>query len=398
MENSMTVIELLSVISQGETSKVQFKLRLDQNDSIAAEMIAMSNSLGGIIIFGVEDKTGRIEGLTYEELQRTNSAIGNIANDYIKPLIYVSTEVISVGDDLKNVLIVHIPEGIAKPYKDRNGTIWVKQGGDKRKLTDNSEQIRLFQQSGLIYVDEMIVPETGIDDINEKKVEEYLTNIGQKEIDVPKEVLLKNINILKNGCLTLGGLLFFGKNPQQFRPAFCIKAVSFYGMDISDSEYRDSVDIVGTVPEMFNDAIGFFKRNLHYIQNNRNFNSTGELEIPQVVLEEILQNALTHRDYSKNSPIRILIFEDRVEIISPGSLPNSLTVENIRMGNSVVRNNLIVSYSSKLMYYRGIGSGILRALKYAPTLELIDDKQGELFKVVLHRPKVGSSSSHQYSE
>lgn len=397
MENSMTVIELLSVISQGETSKVQFKLRLDQNDSIAAEMIAMSNSLGGIIIFGVEDKTGRIEGLTYEELQRTNSAIGNIANDYIKPLIYVSTEVISVGDDLKNVLIVHIPEGIAKPYKDRNGTIWVKQGGDKRKLTDNSEQIRLFQQSGLIYVDEMIVPETGIDDINEKKVEEYLTNIGQKEIDVPKEVLLKNINILKNGCLTLGGLLFFGKNPQQFRPAFCIKAVSFYGMDISDSEYRDSVDIVGTVPEMFNDAIGFFKRNLHYIQNNRNFNSTGELEIPQVVLEEILQNALTHRDYSKNSPIRILIFEDRVEIISPGSLPNSLTVENIRMGNSVVRNNLIVSYSSKLMYYRGIGSGILRALKYAPTLELIDDKQGELFKVILHRPKVGSSSLHEYS-
>ena len=397
MENSMTVIELLSVISQGETSKVQFKLRLDQNDSIAAEMIAMSNSLGGIIIFGVEDKTGRIEGLTYEELQRTNSAIGNIANDYIKPLIYVSTEVISVGDDLKNVLIVHIPEGIAKPYKDRNGTIWVKQGGDKRKLTDNSEQIRLFQQSGLIYVDEMIVPETGIDDINEKKVEEYLTNIGQKEIDVPKEVLLKNINILKNGCLTLGGLLFFGKKPQQFRPAFCIKAYSIYGMDISDSEYRDSVDIVGTVPEMFNDAIGFFKRNLHYIQNNRNFNSTGELEIPQVVLEEILQNALTHRDYSKNSPIRILIFEDRVEIISPGSLPNSLTVENIRMGNSVVRNNLIVSYSSKLMYYRGIGSGILRALKYAPTLELIDDKQGELFKVILHRPKVGSSSPHEYS-
>lgn len=396
MENSMTVIELLSVISQGETSKVQFKLRLDQKDSIAAEMIAMSNSLGGIIIFGVEDKTGRIEGLTYEELQRTNSAIGNIANDYIKPLIYVSTEVLSVGDDLKNVLIVHIPEGIAKPYKDRNGTIWIKQGGDKRKLTDNSEQIRLFQQSGLIYVDEMIVPETGIDDINEKKVEEYLTNIGQKEIDVPKEVLLKNINILKNGCLTLGGLLFFGKNPQQFRPAFCIKAVSFYGMDISDSEYRDSVDIVGTVPEMFNDAIGFFKRNLHYIQNNRNFNSTGELEIPQVVLEEILQNALTHRDYSKNSPIRILIFEDRVEIISPGSLPNSLTVENIRMGNSVVRNNLIVSYSSKLMYYRGIGSGILRALKYAPTLELIDDKQGELFKVVLHRPKAGSSSPHEY--
>lgn len=381
----MTAIELLSVISQGETSKVQFKLRLDQKDSIAAEMIAMSNSLGGIIIFGVEDKTGRIEGLSYEELQSTNSTIGNIANDYVKPLIYVSTEVISVGDDLKNVLVVHIAEGVAKPYKDRNGTIWVKQGGDKRKLTDNNEQIRLFQQSGLIYVDEMIVPETGIEDIDTKKVDEYLEKIGHRDINIPDEFLYKNINILKNGRLTLGGLLFFGKNPQQFRPAFCVKAVSFYGTDISGTEYRDSVDIVGTVPEMFTEAMAFFKRNLHHIQNNQNFNSTGELEISQIVLEEIVQNALTHRDYSRNAPIRILIFDDRIEIISPGSLPNSLTIENIKMGNSVVRNNLVVSYSSKLMYYRGLGSGIVRALKYAPTMELIDDKQADFFKVILQR-------------
>ena len=80
----------------------------------------------------------------------------------------------------------------------------------------------------------------------------------------------------------------------------------------------------------------------------------------------MLQNALTHRDYSKNAPIRICIFDNRVEIVSPGKLPNGLTVENIKRGNAVVRNNLIVSYSSKLMRYRGFGSGIVRALQEQP--------------------------------
>ncbi len=98
-----------------------------------------------------------------------------------------------------------------------------------------------------------------------------------------------------------------------------------------------------------------------------------------------MQNALTHRDYSKNAPVRIFIFDNRVEIISPGSLPNSLTIKNIKMGNAVVRNNLIVSYASKLMYYRGIGSGIVRAIKNQPNIVFEDDKVGEQFKVIIER-------------
>ncbi|MBQ5424554.1 MAG: hypothetical protein IIU33_04940, partial [Bacteroidales bacterium] len=144
-------------------------------------------------------------------------------------------------------------------------------------------------------------------------------------------------------------------------------------------------DIVGTIPEMFQKSISFFTRNLHHIQAGQSFNSTGLLEISPVVLEELLQNALTHRDYSKNAPIRICIFDNRVEIISPGKLPNSLTVENIKRGNAVVRNNLIVSYSTKLMRYRGFGSGIVRALKEQPDISFINDVDGEQFTVIIPR-------------
>ena len=376
--------EIKKIISQGETSKVQFKLRLDNKDSIADEMIAMANSEGGIILFGIEDKSGNVIGLPYQEMQQIGNTIATLANDYVKPQIFVRTEAISI--DEKNVFIVNIDEGIAKPYKDKNGTIWVKQGSDKRKLTDNNEQIRLFQQNGLLYADEMIVPNTSIDDISDKAISEYLTKIGDEETIADKETVYKNINILNNNRLTLGGLLFFGKNPQKYRPALCIKAVSFFGNDATGTEYRDSEDIVGTIPYMFERGMSFFTRTLHHIQKGQNFNSVGILEISRIALEELLQNALTHRDYSINAPINIFVFDNRIEIISPGKLPNSLTIENIKMGNAVVRNNLIVTFSSRMMKYRGIGTGVRRALKEEPLTELINDTECERFIVRIPRP------------
>lgn len=384
----MDAIELIGIISQGETSKVQFKELLDSEPAIAAEMIAMSNSKGGIIIFGVKDKTGEIVGLDYAQLQKIGNRIAAIATDSIKPQIFITTEALSldVDDKKRNVLIVHIEEGFAKPYKDNNGTIWLKQGGDKRKLTDNNEMFRLFQQNGLTYIDEIIVPYTSISDINQDKIREYLAKIDDDQHDDLPETLYKNINVENNGRLTLGGLLFFAKNPQRFRPAFCIKAVSFFGNDAAGNDYRDSIDIVGTIPEMFVDGMKFFNTSLHHTQQGQNYNSTGILEISRIALEELLQNALTHRDYSKNAPIRIFIFDNRVEIISPGALPNSQTVESIKMGNAVVRNNLINTFASKLMKYRGTGTGIRRAMKEQPNIEFFNDVEGEQFIVTIPRP------------
>jgi len=386
----MNALELLAIISSGETSKVQFKREIDSTDSIAAEMIAFANTKGGTLLLGIEDKKGTIFGLDYQQLQTYSSTIAQIAFDKVKPQVFLFSEVVSIPttDGDKKVLVIQVSEGINKPYKDNNGTIWIKQGSDKRRLTDNNEQIRLFQQSGLLYVDEMIVPYTSINDVEISKVEEYIATIqkGTTEHNIKiNDIFLTNLNILKEGRLTLSGLLVFGKDPQRYRPVFCIKAVSFFGNSIGDSYYRDSRDITGTVPELFDQGMLFFRQNLKYVQKGQNFNKSGIMEISDIALAELLQNALLHRDYSKNAPVRLMIFDNRIEIVSPGCLPNSLTVENIKLGNAAVRNNLLVSYCSKLMNYKGFGSGIIRALNNQPNIQFINDESGAQFTVKIPR-------------
>jgi len=286
------------------------------------------------------------------------------------------------------VLVVTVDEGVGKPYKDLNGAIWIKQGSDKRRLTENVEIVRFFQQGWMLFADEMPVFETSVKDIDEKKVREYLGKI-RKDEDVEEimldKTLYQNLTVLKNNHLTLAGLMFFGKNPQRYRSALCIKAVSYFGNSIGGTEYRDSRDIVGTIPDMFREGMSFFTANLHHVQAGQNFNFTGKLEISTVAIEELLQNALIHRDYTKNAPIRLMIFDNRIEIVSPGRLTNGLTVESIKMGNAAARNNLMISYCSKLMIYRGFGSGIIRALEYQPDLQFFNDEEGEQFVAIIPR-------------
>ena len=188
--------------------------------------------------------------------------------------------------------------------------------------------------------------------------------------------------------MTLAGLLFFGRTPQTIKPAFTVKVVSYFGNDIEGNQYKSKPkDLTGTIPELFDKSLDFLKSNLDYIQPEKNFNTPGALEISSVALEELLQNALVHRDYFKNSPIRLLIFDNRVELISPGKLPNSLTVEDIKFGNPVIRNNQIVSFSIHTMPFSGLGSGVRRALAEEPNIKFDNDIEGEQFKVIIPRPE-----------
>jgi len=382
----MDAAELFETISSGETSLVQFKREFDNADKIAAEMIAFANAKGGMIILGVEDKTGDVVGLESAELRIIGNKLASVANDLVKPQINFTTEVVKI--DTKNVLLVCVDEGASKPYKDNNGAIWIKRGPDKKRLTDNSEIVRIFQQGGLLYVDEVGVKNTSAEDIDTVKVRDYLKRVladsGGGEW-VLNDVLYQNLGIIKKTQLTLGGLLFFAKDPQRYAPPFHVKAVSFYGNSIGGSHYRDSRDLTGTIPEMFMGSMLFFKLNLQQVQGGQNFNSIGILEISEIALEELVQNALIHRDYTKNAPVRLMIFDDRVEIISPGCLPNGLTVENIKMGNAVLRNNLLASYASKTLKYRGLGSGVIRAMEEQPNIELINDESGNQFIVKIPR-------------
>ena len=185
---------------------------------------------------------------------------------------------------------------------------------------------------------------------------------------------------MRNNRLTLAGLLFFGKEPQSFRPAFTVKAVMYAGNDIGGENYRSKPeDLTGTVPDLFRQGMLYIKSCIKYLQDCQGFNSRGKPEISIIALEEVLQNALIHRDYFKNAPVRLLIFDNRIEIISPGKLPNSLTVEEVKYGNPVIRNNQIALFASKTLPYSGLGSGLRRAFAGQPDLELENDAEGEQF-------------------
>ncbi len=382
MHTTITNLEIIDLIKAGENSTVELKQDSIHQESLLQEIVAFANTEGGVIIFGIEDNTDNIIGLTKAQADDIDTKVANITNDLIKPFLQLITKTVVIEEKL--LFLIFIPKGTNKPYNTR-GAIYVRQGSTKRALTDKDEILRLYQSSGNLYADEMQIENSSISDVNLDKVHDYL-NKQKKDVENIGERLLVNLGVVKDSKLTLGGLLFFGKSPQKYKPVFVIKAVSFFGNSLGGSDYRDSIDITGTIPELFDIGMAFLKKNLKHTQQGQNFNTQGILEISEIALEELLQNALIHRDYLKNSPIRLLIFDNRVEIISPGKLPNSLTIENIKLGNAVVRNNLVVSYCSKTMKYRGFGSGVSRSLEEQPNIELINDVEGEQFIVKIPRP------------
>lgn len=389
----MDALELLDLIQKGESSTVQFKVRIDKKDKkksaydLGTEMVAFANTKGGLLIIGIVDETGEINGLSYDELQATNQLLANVSTNNVKPAINIFTETVEVGDE--KVVVAQVPEGISKPHTDNKGIIWVKNGSDKRTVTSREEMARLLQSSGNMFADETLVNGTTINDINDDFFKEFIGKKHGKSIDeLGQSVseLLSNMGMLRNGNLSLGGLLLFGKNPQQYRPTFTIQCVSIVGNDISSKDYRDKEDpFTGNLQELYEKTLSFITRNLKKIQEGDSFNSQSVLELPIETIEELLVNAFVHRDYFVNTSIKVFIFDNRIEIVSPGKLPNTLTIENIKAGTSIPRNPIIFSNVRYILPFVGVGSGIPRAYENYPDLELINDTERELFISVIKR-------------
>ena len=379
----METSELIEIISRGEDSRYQFKENLHNVDSLAGEIVAFCNSGGGTIIVGVNDKTLAVTGLRPEDIARLNQLLSNAASQSVKPPINPQSENVAHPDGL--VMVINIPDGISKPYMDNKSSIWVKCGSDKRKVTSREEMQRIFQSAGLIHGDELPANGLPISDIDLPFFEgffqrEYAETIEEQENPLPS--ILEYMNLAKAGVFNVAGALLFAKNTHFRLPTFIIKTIAYPGNIISTDKYLDSRDINGKISDMFQQAISFISMNVRHQQNQKAINSVGDTLIPKIVLEELIVNALIHRDYFITAPIRVLVFADRVEIISPGHLPNNLTVENIILGNSNIRNPILASFAAKLLPYRGLGSGIIRALKAYPNkIEFKDDRDGNMFKV-----------------
>jgi ATP-dependent DNA helicase RecG len=389
----MTLKELKAQISLGKDSRHQFKRDVTNADSLAAEMAAFANSDGGVIFFGVADD-GTLPGLGRIDVKRINQLIGNAALQHVRSPLTVQTENVAV-DDGRVIIVLTIPRGQDRPYFDRNGVIWLKSGADKRRVNSKEELRRLFQSVDQFHADELPT-KAGIDKLDKLRFRDFLRDVYKQDFpDSPIELtrLLQNMDLAtENGMLNLAGVLLFAERPEWIKPQFIIKAIRYPGNEIHSTDYLDTEDFTGPFRKIFEDALAFVMRNLHKIQAGRGVNAPGIPEIPPSVFEELLVNALIHRDYLVSATIRLFIFDNRIEIISPGHLPNNLTVERIRVGISNIRNPILVSYVAKgILPYKGLGSGIKRALEDWPEIDFTDDRDGCLFTATVHRKEANGS-------
>lgn len=384
----MEALEILDLIQQGESSKTQFKERLPHIDSIAQELVAFSNTSGGKIIIGVNDKTGALNGLSFEEIQATNQQLVNAASQSVFPPVFIKTETVSVNNN--NLIVVDIDDGISKPYKDRLGTIYMKNGADKRRVTSNDEIARLLQSSKVMFADEIPVQGSSIADVNLELFREFIqrkSNRTFEDLGVDLQRALENLQLMKDGLLTLAGLLLFSNNRHIPRPQFTIQCVTVNANDLTGNSFSDSEPpIDGPLINVFTKAIAFVDRNMRKTQTGTSFNSPSTWEIPYEVFEELIVNALIHRDYFIQSTIKIFVLNNRVEIHSPGRLPNSLSVDNIRNGISIARNPVLQSIAQFILPYKGLGTGVSRAVSLYPQVEFVNDIDNQQFKVIIPRP------------
>lgn len=407
----MTAEEILNQVKLGESTEVQFKERVLDRNEIGCEMVAMSNGHGGTLVIGIKDKTGEANPLSYMEAQETTNLLSNIASENISPSILIDIDTVSIEEGC--LVLAHIKEGMNKPYHDTRGVVWVKNGSDKRRVFDNAELAEMMTECGSFAPDEAAVCDATLADLDKNTIKVFLSNRFYKVLERKgligdalsetslddvcsaiaqghdTEKLLRNLRLIRpDGKLTVAAMLLFGKYTQRWLPTMTAKCICFVGNSVGGTSFRDKVndnDMEGNLLHQFETIMSFFTRNLRNIQSGDEFNSLGQLEISYKSLLEFTVNALVHRSLNIKAPIRIFIFDNRVEIHSPGTLPNGLQVEDVTSGVSMPRNGFLFSNAIYLLPYTGVGSGMQRALEDGLAVDFKNDEQMREFTIVIQR-------------
>ena len=403
--------DVLKQIEAGEVSGVQFKERILDKYDIACELVAFSNSHGGKLVVGIKDKTGEINALSYSEVQETTNLLSDIASENVVPSILIKIDTVEVEDG--NLVVATVKEGLNKPYHDNKGIVWVKNGADKRKVFDNAELAEMMTDCGSFAPDEAGVRDATVNDLDATTIKQFLGNRFERVLEkkgltgdafneasldmicsaIAKghdcEKILRNLRFIRpDGTLTVAAMLLFGKYTQRWMPMMTAKCICFAGNSVGSKVFRDKVndaDMEGNLLHQYDTIMDFFTRNLHNVQVEDEFNSMGKLEIPYTSLVEFTVNSLVHRSLNMKAPVRIFIFDNRVEIHSPGALPNGLTIDDIKAGTSMPRNMFLFNNAIYLLPYTGVGSGITRALDENIKVTFMNNDKSQEFVITVWR-------------
>ncbi|MFH1898504.1 MAG: RNA-binding domain-containing protein [Candidatus Desantisbacteria bacterium] len=351
-----TIEELLQKIRLGEDTTIEFKsVRFKGNkidlsrEDIADEIAAFANTADGVIVFGIDDKSKVIEGIPDFKIDFLETFICEIVNDTIKPAVSVRTVKLNLpgmAGEMLPVLKVDIPRSLF--VHESPGGYFTRSGSSKRKLAPDA-LARLFQQRSqvrIIRFDEQPVPGTNRSDLNDKLWRRFSFNSSD-----PSEVILGKLKLITKDetgqwRLTVSGVLLCTDNPEIFIPNAIIESVAYRGT-VKDSNYQnDAKTITGSLDAQVREAIKFVKANMKI----RAVKDPGRIDIPQFSMRAVFEavvNAVAHRDYSVyGSKIRLFVFNDRLEMYSPGTIPNSMTIESLPLRQST-RNELITNLIAK---------------------------------------------------
>jgi len=390
-------MSIQNLLSSSESKTLEFKESMPTPLSIAKTACAFANGGGGSIIIGVTDKDKKITGISELEIPDLEEKISNIVYTMVEPIPAFNTMVYNIKKKL--LLKIEIFPGSLKPYHLKNKTqidgTYIRLGSTNRKADfDTIEELRRMRMN--IGFDEIEVQEASIEDIALENLELYL-NKRKKARDIPKTkpdtTFLKKIKAIKQHNKTIhptvAGILLFSNEPDDYIPGAVVKCARFMGNDMD--EFIDQRIITGSLFTQAEETIAFFKKNIKRSAKIEGLYRTEEYEYPEKAIREALINALCHRDYSRRgADIKFAIFDDRIEITSPGGLLPNVNIEDLGTGISELRNKFIGKIFNESGLIEGYGTGILRIRKYIEEKGLVQpefrDNNG-FFKAIFYNVK-----------
>ena len=376
----MNRAEVLELIANQENSRVEFKRDDIHPDQLTKEMSALLNLEGGVILLGVE-QDGQISGLT-RRLEVAEEWVMNIARNNLQPpTTPVWTSV--VMEDGRTIGVVELPpDSPGKPHKAKRGKAWVtfiRVGSESQEAT-REEEGRLYQAAGLVRYEIKAVPDMGLESLDLERVENYLRDVLRRPIPPRADIeawrrLLLNTDLLvatrDRDCVSVAGLLLFGENPNRRLPQAGVTAAAFAGTE-KDYNTVDEERIRGPLAPIVSRRGGIvdkgvIDRTVDFVR--RNMGSAAWLDggrrrrkraFPLDAVREAVVNAVVHRDYAhEGTDVEISLYEDRFEVISPGRLPNGVTVEKMKEGVvRVARNELLKEILRDYRYVEHHGMGV----------------------------------------
>jgi ATP-dependent DNA helicase RecG len=359
----MTVDELRSRLRSGEDSYTEFKERIDNPESIAGEIVAFANTEGGRLFVGVADD-GKVAGVANPT--QSASTLAQICRENVTPPLLPLIETLDIDG---RVIVVLEVRGPHKPYRTKGGRYYIRAGPTKQDASPQ-ELLRLAQRAGAFHFDETPVPGTNESDLDWPLFEQYYRAVAGEDFatsDLASFETLRGAFVLtecdSKFCLTVAALLCFGKNPQRHLYYSRCSALRFIGDDVSET-MADTQELTGPLSQVIDGAVSFVVRNTPIAARIEGTVEISTPQYPRPALRELIVNAVAHRDYSiAGAQIRLIVFDHRLEIYSPGRLPNSMSLVNLRHYNHIARNPLIVQYLSRLGYMRDFGTGIPRVIR-----------------------------------